>query len=516
VDKLKPVEGAAFDSHASQHETTCHPGTRRSLLKEIDEWADDPGREYIFWLRGKAGTGKSTISRTVAHKFAAANRLGASFFFKRGEADRSEAQRFFTTIAAQLVYQLSPMAEHVRNAIEANPAIAGKKLEEQFEKLILQPLENARGGPHGSLKTVVVVMDALDECNCERDASVIIRLLLEAKYPTAVPLKIFVTSRPELLIRLCFEKHRGIYTDRALHEIPESVIEEDINAFLEFRLGQIRDQFNTTVPNDWPDKSKIQKLVKMAIPLFIFAATTCRFIEDRRQGGGGPDERLQKILEYKTRGDLDSTYLPVLDQMIIGLKGLERLKAIEEFKNVVGSIVTLASTLSADSLARLLGVSTQFVTEKLDLLHSVLDIPRTATPVKLFHLSFRDFLIEHDTEFKVDERAIHEKLATGCLQLLMKNGNLKENICQLQIPGKPREDVDKQDIDKHLPPEVQYACLFWVHHWKRSANKVKNGDQAHKFLRRHFLHWLEALSLIGKISESNSMIGTLQSLIAVS
>jgi hypothetical protein len=35
------------------------------------------------------------------------------------------------------------------------------------------------------------------------------------------------------------------------------------------------------------------------------------------------------------------------------------------------------------------------------------------------------------------------------------------------------------------------------------------------FLQQHFLHWLEALSLIGKICESNVLIGILQSLTAV-
>ncbi len=96
-----------------------------------------------------------------------------------------------------------------------------------------------------------------------------------------------------------------------------------------------------------------------------------------------------RILEYEARGDFDSTYLLILDQVIIGLNGLARCKALEEFKDVVGSIVTLARPLSSDSLAHLLGVSAPFITDKLDLLCSVSDVsPSEATLVKLLHLSF--------------------------------------------------------------------------------------------------------------------------------
>src|SRR5690242_5930826 len=102
LSKLPTAKGAAFDSHADEHHARCHPGTRVDLLNQINEWADGPG-ECIFWLNGMAGTGKSTISRTVAQNFADRGVLGASFFFKKGEGDRGRAALFFTTITTQLV-----------------------------------------------------------------------------------------------------------------------------------------------------------------------------------------------------------------------------------------------------------------------------------------------------------------------------------------------------------------------------------------------------------------------------
>src|SRR5277367_2663818 len=37
-------------------------------LRKILDWADGQDERYIFWLSGLAGTGKSTIARTVARR----------------------------------------------------------------------------------------------------------------------------------------------------------------------------------------------------------------------------------------------------------------------------------------------------------------------------------------------------------------------------------------------------------------------------------------------------------------
>lgn len=80
LERLDIAIGASFDSNSDEHEPTCLADTRVELLEEIRDWAADLSAEPIFWLNGMAGTGKSTISRTVAEPFASQGRLGASFF----------------------------------------------------------------------------------------------------------------------------------------------------------------------------------------------------------------------------------------------------------------------------------------------------------------------------------------------------------------------------------------------------------------------------------------------------
>ncbi|KAL8329143.1 hypothetical protein RB597_004737 [Gaeumannomyces tritici] len=525
--KLPVAKGAAFYAGANEHDPSCHPDTRVDLLADIYRWIEDPNGKSIFWLHGMAGTGKSTISRTVAKTLADTKVPSASFFFKKGEGDRGKAAMFFTTIVTQLLHQLPALAPHVRNAIESDPAIVDKSKEDQFEKLFLEPLDKCMGDFPGPL---AVVVDALDECDREEDATVLVRLLSKAKEATSFRIRFFVTSRPELPIRLGFEDIDGSYQDLALHEIPKPDITKDISTFLRSELGRIRRNFNKTVagpglPPDWPPPSNLETLIDMAVPLFIFASTACRFITDSDYGD--PGEQLDKILEYRKKGgrsQLHTTYLPILNQLLLKRTNSGSVSRTENekteifgwFREIVGAIVLFADPLPTASLARFLGRSQVNVNSKLRGLHSVLNISNDpVAPVKLLHLSFRDFLVDDENRdanpFWVDKQDTHERLADRCLKLL--DDNLKRDVCDLRLPGTLRSQIDKKTIDSALPLDVQYACRYWVHHWKESKRKIRDSDFVNRFLTDHLLHWLEALGIIGRIRESIGMVDELLGLL---
>ncbi|KAK7415363.1 hypothetical protein QQX98_005902 [Neonectria punicea] len=102
LEMLPTTVGVSYNSHAEEHNSTCLENTRVELIRQIDDWVNDRQAQTILWLSGMTGTGKSTISRTVATTSAKRGYLGAIFFFKRGEADRGNLSRFYTTIAHQL------------------------------------------------------------------------------------------------------------------------------------------------------------------------------------------------------------------------------------------------------------------------------------------------------------------------------------------------------------------------------------------------------------------------------
>ena len=71
-------------------------------------------------------------------------------------------------------------------------------------------------------------------------------------------------------------------------------------------------------------------------------------------------------------------------------------------------------------------------------------------------------------------------------------------------------------VESCIPLDVQYACRNWVYHLRQSNTVPHDNDRTHRFFQHHFLHWLEALSLIGKMSDSIYLIQTLEALLSVS
>jgi len=518
IAKLPCAEGAAHDDWLRRHEDHCLQDTRVDLRKQIMDWCDDPNGKCIFWLNGMAGTGKSTISRTIALELAEKKRLAASFFFTRGKKDVSHSRMFFTTIAAQLANSLPVLRTSISDAIDNNTQIFQKGPREQWNQLILNPLKNA---PTQSIQLVVVI-DALDECDSMEDIQLILQLLEEAKDLETVRIKIFVTSRPEIPIFDGFRQLSGeAYQDFILHNIPLDTVNGDISTFFLRKLSPLKVKHGLGTP--WPDEGIIEQLVERAAGLFIYAATTLRFIQD---GIDGPEEQLSLILSATKSSrsateHLDGIYTTLLQHSVLGKRGYQECEQLaERFRQVVGSIVVMFNTMPARNLAELLQIPFKMVSRTLDSLRSVLNVPENESHhVRLFHLSFRDFLQDsqrcRDSRFQIDEKETHTSLFRKCMLYISQ---LQENICDLWGPGVLITDIPNDTIQKSIPLHVQYACRYWLDHWRlgNPLEAVEDIKTIRQFLDQHFLHWLEGLSLIGEVSNGVHMIIALEEILSVS
>ena len=164
-------------------------GTRGAVLNGIELWARDFDRSPVYWLNGLAGTGKSTIAKTIAERLFADGRLGASFFCSRDFEDRRNLQVIFPTLATQLARKYIKFRSIFTPLIRSDPNIAYESLYDQMKNLIVQPLNES------DISTVIVV-DALDECEDEESASAVLFVL--GRLVSEIPkVKFFLTGRPE-------------------------------------------------------------------------------------------------------------------------------------------------------------------------------------------------------------------------------------------------------------------------------------------------------------------------------
>ena len=367
-----------------------------------------------------------------------------------------------------------------------------------------------------SRASYILVVDALDECDNENHVYTILQLLAEARSLKRVQLRIFLTSRPGIPIRYGFNQMpKTEHQDFVLHNISSLIVNHDISIFMEYNLKLIAQECKLGA--GWPGKDTVRSLVQNASGLFIWAATACRFIREGKRfaksrlamilGSDGnsitaPDKHLNELYNTVLKHALSPTYTHEEKEELCGM-----------LRHILGSLVVLLSPLSTYSLSSLLHLQNEDVEQILEDLHTILDIPEDPVcAVRLHHPSFRDFLLDKnrcgDPNFLVDEKQAHQTLAASCIRLMSKS--LKQDICRVDSPGVLATNVESSRVEQCLPPEVQYACLYWVEHLQKGGTQLQDNDQVHQFLKVHLLHWLEALGWMRRFPDGICAITSLE------
>lgn len=419
----------------------------------------------------------------------------------------------------QMVEKIPSMREHLRRSISGldKDAIEGMALEFQFKKLILSPLAELPPDKMPRLASVII-LDALDECENEDHLSRIITLLLQLQ-TLPIRLRVLLTSRSSPEIRDAFtdlQKDRDFCTIELLDGRFSAETKSDIQTFLENNFADIRKK-RRVQQNPWPMQEELDRLVELATtpePLFIYAATLCRFVHGERRPKN-PKEQLRIWLKQcdDRQSQLHQIYEPILNQVFSGLEPAEFDSRLE----FLGSLVLLVDPMPAASLAALLQMDIDDVVWWLPELHAVLNIPaEDHIPVRLLHKSFSDFILSTERPgnsiYSIDTASTHTMLATKCLGHM--NARLKRDICNIEKLGKRRKDIDQRAVDKHISPDLKYACLYWIYHLQHGEQRM--NSEIPTFIYKHLLHWVEVLAILGRLSDAAIVIRGLLEIFQVS
>src|SRR5258708_38510484 len=354
LSKLPRASGAGYDSGRSNAPDRCFKGTRTAIRNNIRDWLDRPISESgnpiepIYWINGIAGIGKSTIVRTVAEDEDRQKRLGASFF-SRQEKDLSDVKLFIPTIAHQLAQSYPEVRSDVAKVLQEDPDIVTKCSATQLKHLILNPLRNI-----ASSKPVLLVVDALDECDNSGNAAAKLFNTIVACCTEVPSLRLLVTSRPETYIQSIFigEKTTGI----VLHEnVEQSVVSNDIRRYLCAEMSKIPKELHVKLPPSWPPEKDLDQLVDKAGKLFIWAATAIRFVGDNVERN--PDSQLKILLDMPVgpnRND-ENPYVPLDDlyvTVLLQAANCLRVPLVKGIQDVIGTIIRLRSEMPLKAIGQ--------------------------------------------------------------------------------------------------------------------------------------------------------------------
>ncbi|THU81936.1 hypothetical protein K435DRAFT_766984, partial [Dendrothele bispora CBS 962.96] len=412
----------------------CTPGTRKKVLKDIEKWADgtSPVKTLGYWICGMAGTGKSTIAKSVCNTMENRKMLAASFFCSRQIPECRDQSKIIPTIVYQMA-QFSPIfGRELVTILQGDPDKISRPPSEQLEMLLVGPwMKLVRSGAMHSY-TSVIIIDALDECeNIESVLSALIPAIQNQRIPG---LKFLFTSRPENHIYKHLNAPNPLPAESQvekmyLHNVEESVVQEDIAIYLSYKL---QDLGITQLDMD--------KLIKSSGKLFIYAATLVKYICDP----DFPDLALSKVQEMTSMGSIpDRTQTQVLDQLystILRNAIPERLTPSQrkDYLGIIHTIITAGRPLTCSIISELLGMQEKLVEATISRMQSVLYVSDYL--IYTFHASFADYIVTKDrsVDMYCNKTECHTLLSHSIFSHM---NNLRFNICDLPSSFLADKDV---------------------------------------------------------------------------
>jgi hypothetical protein len=373
-------------------------------------------------------------------------------------------------------------------------------VEKLFRRLIEEPIVASEETPLERLP--IVVVDALDECggldgqHSEARRNLMRTLGSWSRLPGRF--KLIVTSRDESDIARVFSKTKHHHIEISAGQMVEAQSSQDVRTLITHQLQElVVDQYEDSLPADWPGPRIVKELADKAAGLFIWAQTVVKFISE-----GEPQQRLNLVLEGSGTGDMNTLYSQILSTAF----GRATKEEIDNFRRVLGTVILAEEPLAFSSLRLLLSLEAPAVRHICNGLQSILESKET---LRFHHQSFVDFLIEPDRcpqIFLIRPEQERRNLTLACLNTMKRE--LKFNSCHLESSYVRNNDIPDlaARVKEYIPAHVSYSCQFWAKHLEETTFDTGILDVVEYFMSNLFLVWLEVLSLTKRVNVTSNML----------
>ncbi|RDW65768.1 uncharacterized protein DSM5745_09507 [Aspergillus mulundensis] len=464
---------------------------------DFRDWKYAAGNS-LYWIKGDPGKGKTMLMIGIIRdmlRAAPKNALTSFFFCQNADPNLNNATAVLRGLMYRLASQRKSLIAHIREAYDRR----GRALFDDANAFFSLSNILARMLDDPSLPSIYIFIDALDEC--ESDLEHLLGLLTERASPR---LKVLVSSRPRPEIKallavdsLHTELDLGVDSAKEIGDVVAAYIDSEVEDLA--RRKRYRDELKAQVK---------EYLHCHADGTFLWAALVLK--------------TLRKTLLWKTSS--------VLQTFPSGLKALyERMmqdvfeidnESPETFQHCchILSVITLAQRpLHITELAIVADLPQEFgevayLEEIVDHCGSFLTI-RDGT-IYFIHQSAREYVLSIQGKGRFSETPGHTQAGIVLRGLDTMSATLQKDIWGL---GDPACEIDAIEPPRSDPLRlVRYFCEYWIEHLcnldlpAQQAIGLSDSGAVLGFLRRHLLHWVEALSIIGKLQVASNMMERLQ------
>ncbi|KAK4154419.1 hypothetical protein C8A00DRAFT_32767 [Chaetomidium leptoderma] len=511
--------------------------TKDGLLRDSYKWIlrhgdfrrwRDGKDSRMLWIKGDAGKGKTMLlcgivdelqqsSQGLGTKARAGDqpdsmvnklsrqfkklslsRAPLSFFFCQGTDSRLNHA---TAVLRGLIYLLLLQRPSLIRHIQGGYNHAGRRLFDGPDSFYALSQALSRMLRDRRAKGSYMVIDALDEC--ETGLAQLLDFIVQSASSTSMNVKWIVSSRNrhdiEQLLRL---DDSGTMLSL---ELNARQVADSINTYIEHKVSQL-----VSLNGDRQLQCQVRDaMCRKADGTFLWAALVAKELQNVQAWD------VLRVLEQIPPG-----LMPFYERMMEHVQQLPSENR-EYCRRVISTATIVYRPLHLCELGPLACLPGH-VSSKLRSVEKVVEMCGSFLTIRdnhvyLIHQSAKDYLTGERSRdiFTSNIAAAHHTLFSMALQVM--KDTLRRDVYHLRYPGFPIEEVEVPDTDPLAP--ARYACTHWVDHLhdcdptRNAANDLQDGGSVDKFLRRSYLHWLEALSLLRSMSEGTTSLLRLEELL---
>jgi hypothetical protein len=483
-------------------ETSC-----RWIFNDIafTNWRDNNDTQ-VLWIQGEPGKGKTmmmiALTEELSRHLKSNPRSGIlSYFFCRStHPELRTATYVLRGLIYLLIYQQKHLVQHLRERYDA----AGLRLFEERSGAtyaLLAILSRILDDP--SLTRVYLMIDALDECDFGLEQ--LLDFITENSSKLC-KVKWLVSSRNRSDIEMRLRPIAPLRSKISLESDSNSTnISLGVKAFIETKVSKLA--------NDRKYKSEVREVVSKYLSVnakgtFLWVALVCKELQHVRA------QRAISVLKT-----FPPELQPLYQRMMEQIMSLKIKEDVEDCKRILSSVTLCYRPIHLKELAAIAGLQDpndlQSLNELVDLCGSFLTVREEV--IDFVHQSAKDYLTSKGSQlFPLGQAEEHRKI--GCRSLKVMSHRLKRDICDLQMPGALLDELS--DVNQEPLAPIRYTCCYWVDHLQACHLPPEqvglcDGGEVDIFLKQHFLHWLEALSLMRNMSSAVAAIRKLENLLNV-
>ncbi|KAJ5351755.1 WD40 repeat-like protein [Penicillium brevicompactum] len=473
------------------------------LIPKVHEWIfetgdwnnfmdwDDPSAPSFLCLNGLAGSGKTMMVIGIIRRLTAKNEANGhqtlQFFFQGSDSGLNSPSALLRCLIWLLLDKSPDLVTHIKKeyATSREKLFEGKYGFDNLSPIFKRMLQEFTK----SYRTTIIV-DALDEC-VEEEQRIVLTFLqgLISGDGIHTKIKVLVSGRPSSVFNNCVKND----SRACMIRFEDNDLGPSMNIYIDEQSARLNSRATTIGERKVVDET-IAILRLRAKGMFHWTSLMLRELEKT-------DISWWQLTVATAPTGIMDLYGVIFKRLETQTSGA----LLPACKELLALVVTVYRPLTRDEISLLLKLRPELCFGVISACESFLTM-QNDTVYPLHHTAQQYLQGSGQFPLKMPPEQLHSQIFRQSLEGM--RGILKRDIYGLSDHCIAIQDLDTELMIPNPNPlgPIKYSCRYWAQHLQESGSFQSHIELINKFFHEQFLHWLEAMGLLGLSSKVSGIL----------